>query len=170
MSAFVSLHRRALLGVLLISVLAIAETLNAQTAPRRPTLDEILGEDGPAEPVVPSSGNERMNPFLRTDLIVFKLAIFMGLSLMVYCGVVIGFNGALEKGRPPLPAFFHFNRIFLLSVLLLAFVCFGEYTYRGKAVNVAGWIAHFSRMNWFFWAAVTAFTALLLFVSERHER
>ena len=97
-----------------------------------------------------------------------KCGIFLGLTLMVYCIIVLGFNNALEKGKPPLPAFFRFNTIFLLSSLLLAFLCFSEYT-RKKDAIVTDFGDNFKHINWLPWGLITALIVALLAVSKRRQ-
>ena len=135
--------------------------LDAQSL-ERPTIEEILGDNEPTgESLTSSAITYRWNPFLRTDSTVLKLGLFAGLALMTYCVIVIGFNRALEKGERPLPAFFRFNRVFLLSILLLSFICFSEYTVRSSRVAISGFRDHFTQIDWLFWGAATALIAAL---------
>jgi hypothetical protein len=110
--------------VFCFSVIVVVPLLNAQTTQpagsKRPTLDEILADDEPSSEQLrfPPVTSMR-NPFFQVDSVAAKFGIFLGLALMIYCIIVVGFNNALERGRPPLPAFFRFNTIFLLSILFL---------------------------------------------------
>ncbi|MBI1928983.1 hypothetical protein HYR99_32645 [Candidatus Poribacteria bacterium] len=135
---------------------------------KHPTLDEILGDDSSLKPLERLDATPVSNPFFQVDAFVAKLGIFVLLLFIIYGIIVIGFNTALEKDKPPLPAFFRFNAIFILSMLVLGFLCFSEYTYRGENVTVTGIVDHFRNVNWLFWGVLTALVVILLVVSQRH--
>ncbi len=134
---------------------------------KHPTLDEILGDDSSLKPLERLDTTPVSNPFFQVDAFVAKLGIFLLLLFIIYGIIVIGFNTALEKDKPPLPAFFCFNAIFILSILVLGFLCFSEYTYRGENVAVTGIVEHLKNVNWLFWGGLTALVVVLLVVSQQ---
>ena len=138
--------------------------LNAQVtrpAVDRHSVDSILGDDFPEQPA--------RNLFFQVTSPVIKFLIFIALAVIIYGIVVIGFNNALEKDKPPLPAFFRFNTILILSVLVLGFLCFSEYTYRDENVVVVRLVDHFKNVNWPFWILLTALVCSLLAASKRRR-
>ena len=134
---------------------------------KHPTLDEILGDDSSLKPLDRLDARHVSNPFFQVDAFVAKLGIFVLLLFIIYGIIVIGFNTALEKDKPPLPAFFCFNTIFILSILVLGFLCFSEYTYHGENVAVTGIVEHFRNVNWLFWGGLTALVVVLLVASQQ---
>lgn len=106
------------------------------------------------------------NFFFKTTSLFVKVLIFAILALLVYGITFIMFKNAIERNKSPINAFFISNVIFLIALLIFAFICFGEYTYKVKQ-PARTIVEHLRSINWIIWIVVIVLLAIFIIVSSR---